>query len=191
MSRLLPILLIVVSIALFFGYIDGQYKAYGQLKIDKEAHESALATAQQLKGRHNDLKSKKAEFTAEELTSLEKLLPDSIDSVQMILDLNSVARTHGMLVKEIDINDAPQNVAIGQDVSGEGRPRRPVLGQNAAGFTRYSVNFTVESDYFSFTDFIADLERSLRLLDIYDISISPGLITNYAFELTAHTYSLK
>jgi Tfp pilus assembly protein PilO len=54
------------------------------------------------------------------------------------------------------------------------------------------VSFKVDSDYETFVSFLQDVEKSLRIVDVTDLTFTaPDKSTNYDFGITIKTYWLK
>ncbi len=106
---------------------------------------------------------------------LDELLPDSIDNVKLIIDINQIASNNGMTIKNISIK-GNDNSAIGPD-------SRP--------YGIATLGFSVSGPYETFQKFLAALETSFRIIDVTSLSFSAGDKNQYDFNLEVKSYWLK
>jgi Tfp pilus assembly protein PilO len=117
-----------------------------------------------------------------------KLLPDHVDNVRLILDLDNIASRRGM---------AMQNVVV--STPGAGQTTQTAVGTISSSKQKYDVlttKFSTQGTYAAFQQLITDLETSLRIVDLIDLKIGEGAEANgaeplYSYEVTLRTYWLK
>jgi Tfp pilus assembly protein PilO len=176
----LSILFILMAIATFFFYTEDKYAEIKQAKLDIVDYEEALRQSRDILDKREELLEKYKAFKKEDLDNLKKLLPDHIDNVQLILDLNNIAKKYGMTLKGIKVETGPDS-AFEQGST-----------TNKSSYGTIAVSFKVASDYPTFVSFLQDVERSLRIVDITDLTFTtPEKTTNYDFGITIKTYWLK
>ena len=127
--------------------------------------------------------------------NLEKMLPDNIDNVRLIIDTNAVAARHGLIVKNIKtsasgsadnansaskINSAPVALVPAGEIM-------PIIGS----YNTMILSFAVSSSYEAFKAFLTDLESSLRIMDISKITLSVSESSAYNYDVEIKTYWLK
>ena len=105
MKGVVAIILILVSGGLFYFAVNPKYQEIKAQKTEMTNLQEALAQSQDVLSRRSDLSNEFAAFKAEDLVALEKLLPDHVDNVQLVLDLNGIASNHGMKLKKIKIDE--------------------------------------------------------------------------------------
>jgi len=184
---LTPVLLLVLSVALFFGFVKKQYAKMGELKGEIVVYEDALRKAELLNAKRDALEKKRSEIGLANVSDLEKILPDSVDTVRLVMDINGIASRYGVLIKSIDINDRSQ---VSDEPGG-----RPSLDSETVAMKAYGsigLSFNVDTTYDKFVSFITDMEESLRIIDITEIEVettdNAGI---YGFKVQAETYWLK
>jgi Tfp pilus assembly protein PilO len=180
MKFITPVILVVIALAAFFGYIDPTYTRIKELRSQEAEYNDALTRARELQETRDRLLSRYNTFREEELTRLQKLLPDTIDNVRLVLDIDSIASRYGMRTR---------NVAIQNDAS---EAQAEVIGpdQNLYGSVRLS--FSVTGNYESFLKFLEDMERSLRLVDVESLTFTVSPSSNLIdFKVTIRTYWLR
>lgn len=191
----------MVSVGIFFFFIDPQYKNVKQLRAEIDENNKILDIANKLDSRKNELNDKFNQISQEDKGELEKLLPDTVDNVRLIIDINNIAEKFGIVIRDISINTKETST------TGEGRKTvtqksnfEGVLEENAVKYVDtskigvISFSFSVSAKYEVFLEFLKQLEESLRLVDIRNIEISRGSGANsvfYDYKVTLDTYWLK
>ena len=180
MRVIISIILIIASVVLFFSFTDAKYETVQELRAEDQQFDQALERSQELRALRNSLLDKYSMFPIEDLNRLNRLLPDNIDVVRLIIDIDSIADRYNMALEGISVgeptNDAPSRT----------------LGPSTDTFGSVALSFTVGSDYQKFLAFLADMERSLRLVDV--ISITFGGLDQQGigkYTVTINTYWLK
>jgi len=179
MSRpVLSIILIAISIGAFFSVINPRYEGIKVLQTENAEFDQALEKARELQSVRDDLLSRYNTFSTEELEKLEKILPDNVDNVRLILDLDSIASRYGMTIRKVSLTE---KVNVVSEI------------QTANEIGEIELSFNVESSYGDFKKFIRDLEQSLRIVDISKLAFiqddDKGDGTD--FKITIKTYWLK
>lgn len=150
-------------------------------------YDAALVKANELQERKQVLLKKYNDFQPQDRDNLQKLLPDHVDNVRLILDLDNVASRRGM---------AMQNVVV--STPGAGQTTQTAIGTISSSKQKYDVlttKFTTQGTYAAFQQLITDLETSLRLVDLVNLKIGAGAEVAgeplYSFDVTLRTYWLK
>ena len=181
MQFLMPVILIIISGALFFTWVDPQYQLIKEKQAEKEKFDETLAKTAQIREFRNEVQRKYNAIDEESLERLKKMLPTHIDNIRLILDVNSVAAKRGMDIADIKIDLENNNAGVDEiDVTDQGN------------FGTVGFRFTVVTTYDNFKAFIDDLALSLRIVDVDSIEIQPieGEDNFYRFNLGIKTYWL-
>ncbi len=179
MKSLFPIILLLASVGIFVFYTNKEYEQIKELRVDLAEYEKAFGKSNEVLKKRGELQSKYAQFSGSDLESLKKLLPDHVDNVQLILDINGISRKHNMTISKIKISDdkAPeQSTSVGPDT----RPYSSIL-----------VSFRTKALYSDFVSFMKDLEQGLRLVDVVNLSFKTDPKDQTEFIVTVRTYWLK
>jgi len=97
-----------------------------------------------------------------DLQKLAVLAPASPETPAILVDIEALARQHGIALGEVDFT-SPEKPAIG------GLP--VVTGER---FANISTNIHLAGSYESFRSFLGGLERNLRLFDASEINFAAG-----------------
>lgn len=179
MNFLAPVLFVLISAALFWGFIDPTYARIKDLRAEEDSYNQALNRSKELLNVRDQLIARFNAFPQTSLARLEKLVPDHVDNVRLILDLDAIAVKYGMRVK---------NVNISSDTT---RADRGALGNGDTPYESVVLSFAVSGTYDTFRQFLADLERSLRLVDVVGVSFTTNEVGIYNYTVSIKTYWLK
>lgn len=181
MRIILPIILIAAAGGLFALYTNGAYQHIKTLQTEVSAFDEALDNAKALKAERDDLLKKKRTFSTENEQKLQSALPDNVDNIRLIIDIQNIAARHNLSLKN-----------IGLGTVSDARTARNALAVGSSGEPVGSVDvgFSVSASYEGFLAFLQDLEHSLRIVDVEKISFKTGVGDKYDFGLTIRTYWL-
>lgn len=185
-----PIFLIVLAIGLFVFYTDSAYQGTKDLRTTLASHETALMQSEQVVALRDRLLNERNNFPPEGINRLQAMLPDNIDNIRLIININDIATRHHMQVQGISIggqsNDSSGNAAS----QGLGATAMSV-GPGAAAVGSVTLGFSVDATYTEFLSFLYDLEHSLRLIDVSQISFTSGGKGVDSYSISIRTYWLK
>jgi len=190
MKGITPVILIALSIGIFIYYIRPQYDQIKVLQAEEVRYDEALAAAGQLSSLKNNLVDKYNSFSTTDLRRMQKFLPKQIDDVRLVLDVNTIALENKIELTDIEIQDLSQATnTSGSGRSGSSRIQEPAA---PAGVSVLSLSFSFESDYKNFLNFLIDLESSLRVMDVTELTFEESDTSgNYNFSVSLQTYWLK
>lgn len=186
MNRLVSIILILGAVGVFFGYINPTYT--GQVRsLEQEIKnlDSALATAVKFREEEARLVQERENIPQTELDRIKKLLPDNVDNVQLILDMDGIANANGVRISDIGIDESKSG-NDGGDAVGQG-----VLIQEEKAYKSLVISFTATATYSQFKNFLRDIEQSLRTLDVIEIAFSESETGVYKFDMRVQVYWLQ
>ncbi len=202
---ILAILGAIFAGGIFFYYTQPTYDGVQATQMQIAQYNAALDKAAELQSLKQSLLSRYNAFNPNDLDRLQKFLPDHVDNVRLILDLDSLAGRYGLGLQNVDVSGSS-----GQS----GAKVQTAIGAVSASGQKYdslTLKFTTHGTYSAFERFIADLESSLRVVDLVSLAISsnaPGSIPtavplagagnraagsepSYTYDITLRTYWLK
>lgn len=201
MRFLLPLALIAVGIGGFFLITSPIYDDITALQAEAEVYNQALENSANLQKERDRLTTKYNSFKPDDINKLVKMLPNTVDNIQLILEIQEEAAKRGIIVKNVqfepeqfvdqnaDATTAPANTATpanntasGQAAAANNTPAsaarnrtgRAATTDDNKDYEAFELEFSVEGSYDDFVAFMKLMERSLRLIDINTISFTPG-----------------
>ncbi|OGI66242.1 hypothetical protein A3A95_02105 [Candidatus Nomurabacteria bacterium RIFCSPLOWO2_01_FULL_39_18] len=195
----LAAILIGISVVGFFMFTDPLYKQIEELNMQATAYNEALDNSKALENERDKLTAKYNTISPENLLKIKKLLPDNIDNIRLILEIEQVALPYGMVLRDVRYDTLKKNTsttgdaAITQGSTGS--------GDQFKDYGSWDLEFSTTGTYNNFINFMKDLESNLRIVDISSIRFSSGSdIRNvlalpgpevYKFDFKIKTYWLK
>ena len=104
MRFIMPIILIGISISIFFVFTNPIYTDIGLIKAQVASYDEALNNSKALAGARDVLTQKYNSINPDDLVKLQKLLPDNIDNIRLILEIEQIAVPYSMVLKNIKYN---------------------------------------------------------------------------------------
>ncbi len=186
--------LVGVAGGIFFYYTKPQYDSTKQLQADIQSYNQALERSNELQRRRQELLSRFNTFNPQDIERLGKLLPDHVDNVRLLLDLDSFAGSQGFALQNVSINNTSSNTNSNTAQTAAG-----VIGASSDTFESITFGFSTQGTYPAFIAFMEALERSLRIVDIVSLSLqaapgTEGIVLPepvYTFDVVLKTYWLK
>lgn len=193
MKYLLSIILLAASIGLFFVYTNPSYLTVQELRAQESSFNEALDNSKKLQAIRDTLVAKYNSFSPTTMDHIKKFLPDNVDNIKLVLEINRVAEQYNLQVKNIKYDLSKAEAPTGNKF----------VAQAPKGATKdyadFDLEFSLQGSYGNFVSFLESLERSLRIVDVQSISFSSaeavsqtGVPTdNYKYDLKIKTYWLK
>lgn len=187
MNLLAPIFFILASVGIFYGYTDPNYRGENKpenivkLMNERKQYLEALNKSADFIAETNRLTKINNELSNTDLERLKKLLPDNIDNVRLVIDIEDIASRHGFSIRNIKIDNSAESQEESQEA----------LGADDKPYGTLVFSFNITSSYDRFRAFVKDLEESLRIVDITGISFVATDGGDYDYGLKIKTYWIK
>lgn len=175
----MPIIFILAATGLFFFYTNPQYQKLKTDLVDQSAIVEANNKAAELRALRQQLTEARNKISQQDIEKLQKMIPDGVENVGLIIDIDNIASKYGMRIRNTKIND-----------SGSGK-NAAVTGPDAKKYGTIGLSFSISSTYENFVAFLRDLESSQRLVDVTNLSFASNKEGRYEFNVTLQTYWLK
>ena len=193
MKILFPIISIVAIICTFIFVINPYYQDVSSLNTEIAVYNTGLDNSTNLLKTEDALIKSYNEITDSNKERLDNFLPNSVNNIQFILELERMGNVHNMPVKDIRFEPIKTNITGNTIVSSVSSDNKP--------YGVFPFEFTTEGKYDQFILFLKDLETNLRLVDVKSISFTVpdynGKIVSgtdpsvYKYSVKVETYWLK
>lgn len=181
MSTNSSIILILLSIGLFFTFINPQYQEVKGLRSVAGQYQDVLQNVSEISRMRDNLLVDYGAVPQEDIDRLNKMFPNHADVVRIALDLDTLAARYGFSINSIQTDPGSSSRQGGIIMPDEPNP-----------YERANITFSFISNYSSFVRFLSDLERSLRVMDIRGVTFSTNAETGlYEHRITVETYWMK
>lgn len=182
MKSFIPIILVILSFGLFYVYISPKYSDIKSLSSQQTQYQEALDRTRELQDIRDNLIKKKNLIPTEQLQRLERLLPQNVDTVRLVMDMDALAKSRGLTIRNVKVDNTEKQ----QNTSGI------VIPQIPKQYETVTVSFGVTASYDQMIGLLTAIENSLRILDVTSLSFGASSATSelYSFDLTLKTYWL-
>ncbi len=181
---------LIAAAGVFFGYTKPAYDSSSAVRGQIAEYDTALSKASELQALKQNLLGRYNSFNPADIERLQKLLPDHVDNVRLILDLDNLAGRHGLALQNVAVS-APQTASDSQTAAGS-------ISSSKQRYDSLTLKFTTVATYDTFLQLLADLESSLRIVDLVSLRLAPASGTEsrsaqplYTYDITIRTYWLK
>ena len=177
MKSSIPVLLLIFSAGVFYFYISPGYEKITHLQEEVRQYEAALEDAFALASVRDALVTTYNNFSSSDLTRLEEMLPQEVDTVRLAAEINGIGQKYGITIS-------------GFDVSEQGAPTEEEIA--ASPYRTLLVTFSFDSSYENFTQFLKDLESSTHLVNVSEAGFQEATTGGrQTYHLSLHTYVLS
>lgn len=205
MRFILPIILIGISVTLFFMFTNPLYNEIALLRTQAASYDEALKNSKALENERDKLTAKDNSINPDDKIKLQKLLPENIDNIRLILEIGEIAAPYGMTLKDVKYSAKTDEETAKGAVSGtEGIVQGGGIVQSPQkDYGVWDLEFSTTGSYNNFLNFTKNLESNLRIVDISSIQFSSGSETKinipsnpsipeaYKYDFKIKTYWLK
>lgn len=205
MRLIIAIIGVLLAGGIFFWYTKPAYDGVQETQATIVQYNAALDKAAELQKLKQQLLSKFNTFSPTDLDRLQKALPDHVDNVRLILDLDSLAGRYGLALQNVDVTSSAAASSKSQTVVG-------AIGASNQKYESLTLTFGTTATYAQFVQFLTELESSLRIVDLVSLTVAADTGTNavpsnptaaaskiprtageplYVYNITLRTYWLK
>lgn len=184
-KNITALILIVLAGGIYFTFTKAKIAELKSIQQVNAQYEQALLNAEKLVKLRDKVLAQYNNIPAEDRERLDKMLPDNVDNVRLIIDTNGVAARHNLRLQGIKTSagNAGQAGAVpAPDAQISGLPTT---------YDTVTVSFGVTTDYQTFIAFLRDLEASLRIMDVSKITLAVADEGKYNYSVELKTYWLK
>lgn len=195
------LLLIGISAAILFLFSNPLYQEIGKLKAEQVTYNEALGNSKALENERDRLVTDYDAISVKDKEKITRMVPDNVDNIRLILEIEDKARPYSMALKDVQYNATPTDSKNSETkgasvITGGGSDR----GKNKIeNYGSWDLGFSVTTNYNNFLNFVRDLEKNLRIIDISSVQFTSasGPATSgtpqeiYRFNFKIKTYWLK
>ncbi len=201
-----PIILIGISIAVFLIFTSPIFNSIADLRAQVASYDEALNNSKMLENERDKLTAKYNSINPDNLIKLQKLLPENIDNIRLILEMEQIASPYGMTLRDVKYDSPTKKIGAvdATTPSGAGEIQGGVIDSSPQkDYGVWNLEFSTTGTYNNFLNFTRDLQSNLRIVDISSVQflssdtrvappagkLSPDETYKYNFKI--QTYWLK
>ncbi len=178
MKTLFSTILLFGAIGLFFGYTNGKYTLIKQTRAEIAELQEDFLKSKTIIAKRDDLKQTYSSFRSADLKALDNIIPDNVDNIRLIMDMNNIAQRYGLTLKGIVVDSNKKE-------------KSPIDDSSVKKLDSLDVSFKLTATYENFVRFLRDLEKSLRIVDVTELTFKSTESGVYDFNVSIRTYWLS
>jgi Tfp pilus assembly protein PilO len=183
-----PIILIGIAIAGFFMIINPTYTSISVLNTQVASYNEALNNSKTLEAERDKLTLKYNSIDPNNLAKLQKLLPDNVDNIRLILEIEKIAAPYGMVLKDVKYDTITNKTDASTSTT---NTIKSTIAEASSGYGTWNLEFSTQGTYSNFLNFVKDLESNLRIVDIVSVDFSSSDSSGTGLSTSASTSSPK
>lgn len=162
--------------------LNGSDKGINGLKEQEVSLNSALNNARTLKTKIDELSKTEQNIPALDRERLDKFIPDAIDNINLIIDINTIAVRNGMIIKDVQFKTNSNDKAVSDSAD---------KAANDVSIANTTMSFSVTGNYKSFAGFLQGLADSIRVADVTSLSFKVDDKGQNQYNFEVKTYWVK
>ncbi|MFH1608469.1 MAG: hypothetical protein ABH951_00415 [Patescibacteria group bacterium] len=195
-----PIILIGIAVAVFFMFTSPLYTEMSVLKAQVASYNEALNNSKSLEAERDKLTEKYNNIDKNNLNKLEKMLPDNVDNIRLILEIEKLSLPYGMLLKDVKYDTKSEDEKTTTNNVVVQSRNNIALQEDNKDYGSWDLEFSTQGSYFDFLNFVKDIEKNLRIVDITSVQFSSNTgagisttqpLNTYKYGFKIKTYWLK
>lgn len=169
-----------MAISIGYAFIYPSFGDISNLLDQKQENEKVLETVNNIETKKNELLTQFDSISATDKKNIETILPSSFDFVKLISDIDSVASSYGISIKNISSKEMDPSVGTSIEDAAPAKPYQSSI-----------IAFSFVASYDKFNAFLSGLEKSLRILDVRSVKLETQEKGVYLYNVELETYWLK
>lgn len=192
--------MLLVAFLVYVFFLSPFLDELRAVEAEVAAYEGAVMQAATFNTLLNQLDSKQASLSALEREQLDLLVPAQFDEVRTLVDLERLARVHGLIFSNVTAGLAEVPATAESRSSRGGGRGLDQSGEYASGGNRQlaswiehrNIAIAVTGTYEQFRSFLRDLEQSLVLIEVEGLTFSrPTALTEGETDFMTYQLTLR
>ncbi|TSC70387.1 MAG: hypothetical protein CEO12_411 [Parcubacteria group bacterium Gr01-1014_46] len=183
MKPILSIAVIAVCIGVYFVYIRPMTVDIKLLNIKKAEYKNVLNRVKEINEKREAILSEYNSIPEADIDRLNKMVPETLNSVELLNNLSVIGAQHGIIIKEFRAVDTSSN-------------NSDVVSNTGSPYKTNTITMRLTGQYNQFINYLWNVESGLSLIDVTNLIIrssseggkGPALMD---FTLEAKVYSLR
>lgn len=178
MRTITPVLSVLIAGLLFFFFTQPRFDELKAVQTQIDAYQKATEGYKAFSGTLESKLSAMRNRSALESERLNLLIPDKIDETRFLVDLEKMAKNNNMLFGNIKVESKDSVLGNGD------------TGAVSDELRTADISFEVIGTYDQFKELLRDIESSIAILEVVEISFKASDDIFQQFAITVRTYAL-
>lgn len=177
-------------------YLKPEWNRFRELRSETRGLEKVAAELDFLINKKNQLLEVMNSIPRADLDKVAQAVPQGPHAKEVLVLLDVLAKERGISLTTIDLQSTAEEEKgatgrspLRQYAIRQPTPGPPVMEEAPAGeFKELLVTFNIGASYSAFKNFLSDLERSLRLMDVQQISFQASEAGIFQYDMKVKAY---
>ena len=186
-------ILIVMAVGIYLTFTRTKLAEVNAVRAINNEYSAAITNADRLIAVRDDVQKQYRNLSENDRKRLDRMLPDTVDNIRLIIDLTDVAQKKGLVLRNIRAAAAPaqKQAPVPPPVDPTTGVRIPKINTIPTPvLDTVSVSFSVTATYAQFIELLKTLEANLRIMDVTHLTVSVNATGTYDFGVDLKTYWL-
>lgn len=182
MRTLTPILSLLIAVFLYTLFTQPMYDQVVALEQEVAEYKRATEQYQVFSAELQEKISIKENRSAYDSERLDMLVPEEVNDVRLLVDLEAMAESQNLLFGNIAIDSGDT------ELSGQSSNEAKVQAQDELRTT--DITFEVVGTYEQFKNLLRNIENSLQLLEVTNVgfAVTEGLFQQFTITVRAYAF---
>lgn len=179
LRKAISLLFLLTAVGIFLAWTNPLIDEIKVLKNHRNDLVEILEESRELQQLQSDLVTRTNAISGSSLEKFGKMIPKESETEKLMVELSTIAQSKGVLLKNIDFSFK------------DGKGASVAASQSLVAPKKYQtadISLSISATYESFKIFLSEIEKSLRILDVEDITFDSGKINLYDFNIKASAY---
>ncbi len=154
-------------------FSNPMYSGIKELQAQSSSYDEALKNSKALENERDKLTTKDNAIDPDDKIKLQKLLPDHVDNIRLILEIEQIGLPYSMTLKDVKYNSTTDSTkTTGGEAGGATTQGGGTVVLDGKAYGAWDLEFSTTGTYSNFLSFIRDIEQNLRIVDISSITFA-------------------
>lgn len=177
---LISLFLLAGAGVIFFTESKNYFPEIKVLRKQASSYNETINTAKKVRSSIDKTLGDYNGISQDNVDRINKMVPSGAESMKLVVQIDDMMRKKDLSLSSIDSKDAIDKSPVSNAVKNGGKNAESIF-----------LSIKARGSYTSFRSFIEELEKSLRLIDVNSVKISPVGQDDYSFSVEAVSYWRK
>lgn len=177
---LISLFLLAGAGVIFFTESKNYFPEIKSLRKQVFSYNETINTAKKVRSSIDKTLGEYNAISQDNVDRINKMIPSGAESMKLVVQIDEMMRKSGLSLAGIDTKDTVDKNFVSAVSKNGGLTAEPLF-----------LSIKARGSYESFHSFIEKLEKSLRLIDVDSVKISPVGQDDYSFSIEAVSYWRK
>jgi hypothetical protein len=173
MNRTSTYIYLIMAASIIYAFAYPTWGGVSALLNEKQKYNDSLIMVEEIENKKNQMLAEFNNISAADRKEIETILPNSMNFVRLISQIDAVAANYGISIDKITSKE------IGSAAGDSIEESQIAQKKYQSGV----IGFSFSAPYDKFELFIDDLEKSLRILDMKSFKLSVGEKGQYSYDV--------